>query len=114
MLRADDTVSGITCAGSLNTNGTQTILFKTLSSSTAMPSNVSQVGIDVILTAGQSDVFDGARGYFVFRGDSDSYCFDMPIEFKNSADGVIGFSISSIDASRFLGTEVAQIGRAHV
>jgi hypothetical protein len=98
-IRSDLSIPGLVCTESLNTNGTQTILFKTAVSSTAIPSSVSQVGIDVTLTGGQSDVFDGARGYFVFRGDDETYGFDMPIEFKKSADGVVGASISSIDPS---------------
>lgn len=106
-IRDGSSIPGVTCTDSLNTNGTQTIIFKTLSSSTVIPSNISQVGIDVTLTGGQSEVFDGARGYFVFLDDSESYCFDMPIEFKKSADGVIGFSISSIDASRLGGAQGA-------
>ena len=100
LLRDDKQVSGISCANSLNTNGTQTILFSTATSSASIPESVSQVGIDVTLTGGQSDVFDGARGYFVFRGDDETYGFDMPIEFKKSADGVVGFRISSVDTSR--------------
>ena len=104
-IRADELIPGATCADSLNTDGTQTIIFSSLSSSTVIPANVSQIGIDVTLTGGQSDVFDGARGYFVFRDDSGDYCFDMPIEFKKSADGVISFRISSVDSSRFLGTQ---------
>ena len=99
-LRADESVSGSTCTDSLNTDGTQTVIFKTLSSSTVIPPSISQVGIDVTLTGGQSDVFDGARGYFVFLDDSESYAFDMPIEFKKSADGVVGFKISSVDSSK--------------
>ena len=100
-LRADDSVSGVTCADSLNTNGTQTILFKVSGSSTSIPTDVSQVGIDVTLAGGQSAVFDGARGFFVYRDESGSYGFDEPVEFKKSADGVVGFHISSIDPSRF-------------
>lgn len=99
-LRNDKQITSLVCAGSLNTDGTQTILFSSSPSSTAIPASVSQVGIDVTLTGGQSDVFDGARGYFVFRGDDETYGFDMPIEFKKSADGVVGFRISSIDPSR--------------
>lgn len=106
-LRADESVSGSTCATSLNTDGSQTVFFSTLSSSTVIPTNTSQVGIDVTLTGGQSDVFDGARGYFVFLDDSESYAFDMPIEFKKSADGVVGFKISSVDSSKFGGTQGA-------
>jgi hypothetical protein len=108
-LRADVSVSGSTCADSLNTDGTQTVIFKTLSSSTVIPTNISQVGIDVTLTGGQSDVFDGARGYFVFLDDSESYAFDTPIEFKKSADGVVGFKISSVDSSKFGGTQGAPL-----
>lgn len=104
-IRDASSIPGATCAGSLNTDGTQTIIFSTLSSSTVIPANVSQVGIDVTLTGGESSVFDGSRGYFIFCDDSESYVFDMPIEFKKSADGVIGFSISSVDASSLLGTE---------
>jgi hypothetical protein len=98
-IRSDLSIPGLVCTESLNTNGTQTILFKTAVSSTAIPSSVSQVGIDITLTGGQSDVFDGARGYFVFLGDDETYGFDMPIEFKKSADGVVGASISSVDPS---------------
>jgi hypothetical protein len=99
-LRSDASIPGSTCSTSLNTNGTQTIIFKTTTSSTAIPTSVSQVGIDITLTGGQSKVFDGAKGFFVFRGDDDTYGFDLPIEFKKSADGVIGARISSVDPSR--------------
>ena len=95
------------CSDHLNVDGTQSIVFETLSSSTVIPTNISQVGINVTLTGGESSVFDGARGFLVFRDDSESYGFDMPIEFKKSADGVVGFSISSVDASRFGGTQGA-------
>lgn len=104
-IRSSSSISGAVCTDSLNTDGTQTIIFSTLSSSTVIPTNVSQVGIDVTLTGGESSVFNGARGYFVFADDSNEYCFDMPIEFKKSADGVIGFRISSVDASRLGGTQ---------
>ena len=67
------------------------------------------IGFDVTLTGGESSVFDGARGYFVFLDDSMSYGFDLPIEFKKSADGVVGFSISSVDAAKFLGTKGAPL-----
>lgn len=108
-IRNDQSPAGVTCTDSLNTNGTQTIIFETLSSSTIFPSGISQVGIDVTLTGGQSDVFDGARGYFVSRDDSGSYFFDIPIEFKKSADGVIGFSISSVDISTLGSTQGAPL-----
>ena len=99
-VRSDTAIKGLTCTKSLNTNGTQTIFFKVATSSTSIPSSVTQVGIDITLTGGQSDVFEGARGYFVFRGDDDTYGFDMPIELTKSPDGVVGVSISSVDPSR--------------
>ena len=99
-IRSDQSIVGLTCTDSLNSNGTQTILFKTAGSATAIPASVSQVGIDVTLTGKQSAVFEGARGYFVFLGDDGTYGFDMPIEFTKSSDGVIGFRISSVDPSR--------------
>ena len=106
-VRSDSSVSGLTCTTSLNADGTQTIFFKTAISATAISNSISQVGIDITLTGGQSEVFDGARGYFVFLGDDGTYGFDLPIEFKKSADGVVGFSISSIDPSRLGNVEGA-------
>lgn len=100
LLRADQEVSGTLCASALTSNGAQPVLFEVASSSIIIPTDVSQVGFDVTLTGGQSDFFDGARGYFIFRDDSPSYCFDIPIEFKKSPDGVVGCSISSVDRSR--------------
>lgn len=108
-LRSDTTIPGVSCATSLNTDGTQTIIFKTAVSSTAIPSSVTQVGIDITLTGGESDVFEGARGYLVFLGDDSTYGFDMPIEFTKSPDGVIGASISSVDPSRLGGVEGAPL-----
>jgi hypothetical protein len=107
LIRSDRSITGATCTSSLNTNGTQTILFYTAVSSTAISSSVTQVGIDITLTGGQSEVFEGARGYFVFCGDDKTYGFDLPIEFTKSPDGVIGASISSIDPSRLGNVEGA-------
>lgn len=98
-LRSDITIPGLTCTSSLNTDGTQVITFKTSASPTSIPSSVTQVGIDITLTGGQSDVFEGTRGYFVHCYDDGTYNFDMPVEFTKSPDGVVGVSISSVDPS---------------
>lgn len=98
-IRAGSSVPGQTCTSSLNTNGTQTIIFTTAGSSTAIPPSVSQVGIDITLTGGSSNVFEGARGSFVFLSDDSQYVFDLPIKFEKSRDNVISARISSIDAS---------------
>ena len=78
-------------------------------SATAIPSSVTQVGIDITLTGGDSALFEGAKGYFVFLGDDSSYGFELPIEFKRSSDGVIGASISSVDPSRLGDVEGAPL-----
>ena len=104
-LRSDSSVSGSTCASSLNTDGTQTIIFSTATSGDAIPTTVSQIGIDVTLTGNHVDIFDGSRGYLILSDDSNSYSFDTEIEFKKSADNVVGFRISSVDASRFGGVQ---------
>lgn len=100
-LRSDSPVTGSTCTSSLNTNGTQTIIFSTAVSGTPIPTTVSQIGIDVVLSGPHPEVFEGARGYLVYSDDSDSYGFDREIEFKKSADNLISFRISSVDAARF-------------
>lgn len=104
-IRSNASIPGSTCSTSLNTNGTQTIIFKTSASATAIPSSVTQVGIDITLTGGQSDVFEGARGYFVYCYDDGTYGFERPIEFTKSADGVVGARISSVDSSLLGGIE---------
>ena len=100
-VRNGNDIPGQTCSTHLNTNGTQTIIFSTAGSATAIPSSVSQVGVDITLTGGQSESFAGARGYFVFLSDDSQYVFDLPISFEKSKDNVIGARISSIDASDF-------------
>ena len=104
-VRAGRSITGQRCASSLNTNGNQTIVFTTASSSTAIPQSTSQVGVDITLTGGESSVFEGVRGYFIFLSDDSQYVFDLPIEFKKSLDGVVSVSISSIDASDFGGVQ---------
>lgn len=96
-IRNNNPILGLTCATSLNNNGTQSVILRTDVSGTAIPSTVTQVGIDVTVTGGDSALFDGARGYMYYLLDDGTYDFDMPIEFKKSADGVVGFNISSLD-----------------
>lgn len=104
-VRAGRPITGQKCASSLNTNGKQTIVFITAGSATSIPANVSQIGVDITLTGGESAVFDGVRGYFVFLSDDSQYVFDLPIELKKSSDGVISASISSINALDFGGVQ---------
>lgn len=100
-IRSSAPISGQICSNHLNTNGTQTIVFATEPSTKAIASSVSQVGIDITLTGGQSQVFDGAGGFFILNSDDSQYIADFPIKFTKSPDGVIGASLSSIDVSFF-------------
>lgn len=99
-VRSDGSIPGAQCAPSLNSNGTQTVYFKTSVVSTIIPANISQVGVDITLTGGSAELFENCSGYIVFRGDDTTYNFEHEITLKKSADGVIGCSISSIDPSR--------------
>lgn len=99
-VRADASISGAQCAPSLNSNGNQTVWFKTTNVSTAIPTNISQVGVDVTLTGGSAQLFENCGGYLVFKGDDGTYNFEHEVTLKKSADGVVGCSISSIDPSR--------------
>lgn len=100
-IRANSSAPGQSCVDHLNTNGTQTIVFDTNTSAKAIPSSVSQVGIDMTLTGGESNVFDGVRGFCILKSDDSQYITDFPIEFTKSSDGVIGARISSVDVSLF-------------
>lgn len=99
-VRSDQSIPGSQCAPSLNSNGNQTVWFKTTNVSTPISTSVSQVGIDVTLTGGSAELFDGCSGYLVFKSDDLSYNLEHEIILKKSADGVVGFSISSIDPAR--------------
>lgn len=96
-IRSNKSVPGLTCTTSFNNNGTQTVLLSTSRSSSSIPLAITQVGIDVTVTGGDSALFDGAKGYMHYLNDDATYGFDMPVEFKKSADGVVGFRISSLD-----------------
>ena len=98
-VRSNNAIPNQTCTDHLNTDGTQTIVFAARGSAKVIPSSVSQVGIDITLTGGESSVFDGVRGFFVLQSDDSQYITDFPIAFKKSPDGVIGARISSVDAS---------------
>lgn len=104
-VRSSNIVPDTMCTNHLNTDGTQTIIFITDSSSNNIPDSVSQVGIDITLTGGESDVFNGARGFLVLFSDDFQYIAEFPVELVKSSDGVIGARISSVDESLFNGVE---------
>jgi hypothetical protein len=96
-IRADSAIPGSTCATHFNYNGSGTVIFKTTSSSTPLPENVSQVGFNVALVGGSADVFVGSRGYVVHVLDDGSYNADYPVVITKSKDNVVGAIISSVD-----------------
>lgn len=104
-IRSSAPVPGQTCTNSLNTDGTQTIVFSTNPSTKAIPSSASQIGIDITLTGGESEVFDGVQGFFILDSDDSQYIADFPIKFTKSSDGVVGARISSVDVSLFNSVE---------
>ena len=75
------------CSDHLNSDGTQVIIFVSDPSTKAVPSSVSQVGIDITFTGGESDVFNGVRGFFILRSDDLQYIADFPVEFIKSSSG---------------------------
>lgn len=98
-VRADNTIPGLQCADHFNYDNTGTVIFETKLSGTAIPSSVSQVGINVALVGGSADAFVGARGYIVHLLDDGSYGRDFPVTITKSKDGVVGALISSVDTA---------------
>lgn len=98
-IRADRTVPGIQCANHFNYDNAGTVIFDAGPSSTAIPSSVTQVSINVALVGGSADVFVGSRGYIVHVSDDGTYGTDYPITITKSKDGVVGALISSVDVN---------------
>ena len=99
-VRSDTTIPGAACSSHLNSNGHQTIYFKTANVATSISPSISQVGVDVTITGGSAKLLEGCRGYLVFKGDDATYNFEHEVTLKKSLDNVISCSISSIDPAR--------------
>ena len=98
-IRSDNNIPGLQCADHFNYDNTGTVIFGTELSATAIPSSVSQVGINVALVGGSADAFVGSRGYIVHLLDDGAYGRDYPITITKSKDGVVGALISSVDVA---------------
>jgi len=105
LLRADNSISGATCGKAFNYNNKGVVLFCTSSSSTKIPDNVSQVGINVSITGGSADVFVGCSGFLVHFHDDDTYNMDIPVTIVKSKDNVVGVQISSVDKNKLAGLQ---------
>ena len=94
-IRADSTVTGLQCANHFNYNNKGTVIFETTMTSTPIPSDVTQVGINVALVGGSADDFVGSRGFIVHVLEDGSYNNDYPVTITKSKDGVVGAIVSS-------------------
>ena len=97
LIRSDSTLSGFQCASHFNYDGKGVVIFSTKYSSTPIPKDTTQVGINISLVGGSADAFIGSRGFLVHVLDDGSYNADYPITITKSKDGVVGALISSVD-----------------
>lgn len=102
-VRNDNQISGMVCGTAFNYDGKGFVRLDTITSSTQIPSNVAQVGINISITGGSADVFEGCRGFLVHFSDDGTYDFDIPVTIVRSKDNVIGVQISSIDKNKLGG-----------
>lgn len=101
-IRDDVSIPGLTCSDHFNYNNQGVVVFNTSFSSTAIPSGVTQIGINVALVGGSADAFIGSRGFIVHILDDGSYNNDYPVTITKSKDGVVSALISSVDVGDFL------------
>lgn len=97
-IRSGSSISGLQCASHFNYDNKGVVIFDTALSSTSIPSDVSQVGINVSLVGGSADAFVGSRGFIVHLSEDSSYNLDYPVVMTKSKEGVVGAIISSVDA----------------
>lgn len=103
--RADSDIPGYTCGKAFNYNNKGVVIFSTVDSSTKIPDNISQVGINVSLVGGSADVFVGCHGFLIHRHDDGTYNTDIPVSVVKSKDNVVGFQISSVDKNKLAGIQ---------
>lgn len=96
-IRSDSAINGSTCSDHFNYSGKGVVIFDTSYSSTAIPTDTTQVGINVALVGGSADAFVGSRGFIVHVNDDGSYNTDYPVVMTKSKDGVVSAIISSVD-----------------
>lgn len=96
-IRNDDLIPGIQCSNHFNYDKKGVVIFDTKYTSNAIPSSISQVGINVSLVGGSADAFIGSRGFIVHVLDDGSYNTDFPVTITKSKDGVVSALISSVD-----------------
>lgn len=105
LIRNGESVSGVTCGTAFNYDGKGFVRFDTGVSSTKIPDNIVQVGINVSITGTSVDVFEGCRGFLIHFSDDGTYDMDIPVTIVKSKDNVIGVQISSIDKNKLGGIQ---------
>lgn len=105
LIRDGKQVPGQLCGTAFNYDGKGFVRFDTTISSAKIPDNVSQVGINISITGGSADVFEGCSGYLVHFLDDGSYDTDIPVTIVKSKDNVIGVQVSSIDKNKLSGLQ---------
>lgn len=100
-IRGDSSFTGFKCGTHFNYNNKGVVIFDTTCSSTKIPSDISQVGINVALVGGSADAFVGCHGFVVHILDDGSFNNDYPVTITKSKDGVVGAIVSSVDVGDF-------------
>ena len=104
-IRADKTIPGTTCGKAFNYNNKGVVIFRTASSSTKIPDNISQVGINVSIVGGSADVFVGCSGFLIHYSDDSTYEMDIPVTIVKSKDNVVSVQVSSVDKNKLGGIQ---------
>ena len=99
-IRQDDDITGITCSNHFNTDGSGTIIFDTALNASSVPTDAVQIGVDLAISGGSYQIYDGCRGFLVHVSDDNTYLDEFPVELKVK-DSTVGCTISSIDKNAF-------------
>ena len=104
-VRADQSISGVTCGKAFNYNNKGVVFFRTASSSVKIPDSVSQVGINISIVGGSADVFVGCSGFLIHFSDDGTYEMDIPVTIIRSKDNVVSVQVSSVDKNALGGIQ---------
>lgn len=102
-IRASKSIPGGQCGKAFNYNNKGVVVFRTGTSAARIPANVSQIGVNITITGGSADVFEGCSGYFVHLQDDGSYDMEVPVTAVKLKNNTVSVQISSIDKNKFTG-----------
>lgn len=98
-IRSDTSIPGATCGVSFNYNNAGTVYFNTALSSSSIPSSITQVAVNISLSGGSADVFEGCRGYLVHNSDDDTYDREYPVVMEKTKNGGVSAIVSPISTA---------------